>query len=251
MQVKTVAIVTGASRGLGQALAMGLVQDGNHVITIARGQNRILAERATEAGATLRQLQADLSDPAGVAQAAQALTGAIPQGAQRYLLINNAGTVDPVNQANDLIDPLAITAAFTLNVTSVMVLTAAFLRAAGPSADRRILNISSGAGRSPTAGWGVYCATKAALDMYGQVLAAEDHGARLVSLAPGVLDTQMQQNIRGSQPADFPAVQRFVQLHEHGQLASPATVANRILQYIDRDDFGATVLDDIRTASPN
>lgn len=251
MQVTTVAIITGASRGLGHALAMGLLQDGHHVVTIARSQNIELAERATQTGASLIQLPADLSDPAGVTHAAQALAGAIPQGAQRYVLINNAGTVDPVNQANELDDPLAITAAFTLNVTSVMVLTAAFLQATDRSADRRILNISSGAGRSPTAGWGVYCATKAALDMYGQVLAIEKHGARLASLAPGVVDTQMQQHIRSSQPGNFPAVDRFVQLHEQGQLASPASVADKILHYIDRDDFGATVLADIRTSSTN
>ncbi|HUH61096.1 MAG TPA: SDR family oxidoreductase [Candidimonas sp.] len=251
MQVKTVAIVTGASRGLGHALAMGLIQDGNHVIAIARNQNGELASRATETGASLQQLQANLSDSADVTQAAQALAGMIPQGAQRYLLINNAGTVDPVNQADDLLDPLTIAAAFTLNVTSIMVLTAAVLRATPANADRRILNISSGAGRSPTAGWGVYCATKAALDMYTQVFAAEKHGARVVSLAPGVVDTQMQEHIRGSQAGDFPAVERFVQLHEQGQLASPAIVANKILRYIDRDDFGATVLDDIRTCSTN
>ncbi|MGP1615597.1 MAG: SDR family NAD(P)-dependent oxidoreductase, partial [Pollutimonas bauzanensis] len=110
----------------------------------------------------------------------------------------------------------------------------------------RILNISSGAGRNPTAGWGVYCATKAALDHYTQVLHAENHGARVASLAPGVIDTGMQEKIRGSDAASFPNVERFAQMHEQGQLSSPGAVAEKILRYLAHDDFGATVLDDIR-----
>src|SRR3546814_7229399 len=141
----------------------------------------------------------------------------------------------------------AITAAFNLNVTSVILLTAAFLRAVKPlQADCRILNISSGAGRNPMPGWGVYCATKAALDHYTQVLHAENHGVRIAALAPGVIDTGMQEKIRCSHANDFPSVERFAQMHEQGQLSSPADVAARILRYIDHDSFGATVLDDIR-----
>src|SRR5690606_35765935 len=168
-------------------------------------------------------------------------------GAQRYLLIKNAGTVDPINQASELSNAAAITAAFNLNVTSIMLLTAAFLRAVKPlGVDCRILNISSGAGRKPMPGWGVYCATKAALDLYTQVLHEENHGVRIAALAPGVIDTGMQLHIRGSAAQDFPNVDRFVEMHESGQLASPTDVAARILRYMAHDDFGTTVLDDIR-----
>jgi NAD(P)-dependent dehydrogenase (short-subunit alcohol dehydrogenase family) len=111
-----------------------------------------------------------------------------------------------------------------------------------------VLNISSGAGRNPTAGWGVYCATKAALDMYTRVAMQEQdaHGARFVSLAPGVVDTDMQSAIRSSDPAAFPALSRFQDLHASGKLATPQGVAARIAAYLERDDFGTTEIDDIR-----
>ncbi|MFW7341227.1 SDR family oxidoreductase [Pollutimonas sp. H1-120] len=247
MEATTVAIVTGASRGLGQALALGLLRADTRLITVARSHDEALDLNAKQSGCVLQQVQTDLANPAAVERVARQIVASLPAGAKRYLLINNAGTVDPINQASELHNAVAITAAFNLNVTSVILLTAAFLQAVKPlQADCRILNISSGAGRNPMPGWGVYCATKAALDHYTQVLHAENHGVRIAALAPGVIDTGMQEKIRGSQASDFPNVERFAQMHEQGQLSSPADVAARILRYIDHDSFGATVLDDIR-----
>src|SRR5690606_13154264 len=133
--------------------------------------------------------------------------------AKRYVLVNNAGTVDPVSLSDGLLDAAAIESAFTLNVVSAMVLSAAFLRSAPTQADRRILNISSGAGRKPTRGWPVYCATKAALDHYTRVLAEEHPDIRVSALAPGVVDTAMQAHIRDSSRDHFPELDRFLQLH--------------------------------------
>lgn len=247
MQPTTVAIVTGASRGLGHALAKGLMSQDTSVITVARSHDEGLAAHAATSGCALQQIQTDLANPAAAERIAQQIVAALPPGAKRYLLINNAGTVEPISQAGDLTNAAAITAAFSLNVTSVMLLTAAFLQAVKPlAADCRILNISSGAGRNPMPGWGVYCATKAALDHYTSVLHAENHGVRVAALAPGVVDTGMQERIRNSTASDFPNVQRFADMHQQGQLSEPAAVAARILRYLDHDDFGTTVLDDIR-----
>src|SRR5690554_4121609 len=247
MESTTVAIVTGASRGLGQAIALGLLQSDTRLITVARNHDEALDKHARQSGCALQQVQTDLANPAAVERVARQIVASLPAGAKRYLLINNAGTVDPINQASELHDAAAITAAFNLNVTSVILLTAAFLQAVKPmQADCRILNISSGAGRNPMPGWGVYCATKAALDHYTSVLRSENHGVRIASLAPGVIDTGMQEQIRGSAAADFPNVQRFADMHAQGQLTAPADVAARILRYLDHNDFGTTVLDDIR-----
>lgn len=246
MNSSTVAIVTGASRGLGLALAEQLLQAGASVITLARGSNDALAEKAAQHGARLQQLQVDLSQTASIESAAGLMSAALPEDASRYLLLNNAGTVEPVSLAEGLFDAQAIERSFTLNVVAVMVLTAAFLRSAPKSADRRIVNISSGAGRKPTAGWPVYCATKAALDHYTRVLAVENPDLRTVSLAPGVVDTAMQQHIRSSDRRQFPDLDRFLQLHEQGQLASPQSVASSILKLVASEQFGHEVLDDIR-----
>ncbi|MCZ8383514.1 SDR family oxidoreductase [Achromobacter xylosoxidans] len=245
----TIAILTGASRGIGAAMARGLAKPGTRLITLARREDPELAAYARSQDAQLEQVSVDLSDLAAAEAAARRICDTLPRDARRYLLINNAGTVHPVSGTDALIDGPAIAAAFNLNVTAVMLLTARFLAAvADLKADRRVLNISSGAGRNPNAGWGVYCATKAALDMYSRVVKQEqgENGARVVSLAPGIVDTDMQAAIRSSDPKSFPALAKFQDFHASGKLSSPANVASRILAYLDRDDFGATEIDDIR-----
>ncbi|GAB1831947.1 SDR family oxidoreductase [Achromobacter xylosoxidans] len=245
----TIAILTGASRGIGAAMARGLAKPGTRLITLARREDPELAAYARSQDAQLEQLSVDLSDLAAAEAAARRICDALPRDAGRYLLINNAGTVHPVSGTDALIDGPAIAAAFNLNVTAVMLLTARFLAAvADLKADRRVLNISSGAGRNPNAGWGVYCATKAALDMYSRVVKQEqgEGGARVVSLAPGIVDTDMQAAIRSSDPKSFPALAKFQDFHASGKPSSPANVASRILAYLDRDDFGTTEIDDIR-----
>lgn len=250
MTQNTIAIVTGASRGLGKAIALRLLENGVPVITIARHNNDVLSSTAKKSNTPLTQLQVDLSDPVALTQLGQTVNQHIGTDISQCILINNAGTVQPVAPTQNLSDAAAINAALTLNITSIMVLCSAILTATNrPGVERRILNISSGAGRNPMPGWAVYCATKAAVDHYTRVLAQENTNVRAVALAPGVVDTDMQAAIRSSQPADFPNVQRFIDMHESGQLATPAHVAEHIIQYIQRDDFGTTVLDDIREYS--
>src|SRR5690554_3887988 len=95
----TVAIVTGASRGLGQALALGLLQQGAQVITVSRNHDASLARHAADNGLKLQQIQADLANPAAAQQVAEQVVAELPNTAARYLLINNAGTVQPIAQA--------------------------------------------------------------------------------------------------------------------------------------------------------
>jgi NAD(P)-dependent dehydrogenase (short-subunit alcohol dehydrogenase family) len=230
-------------------MARGLATPGTRLITLARREDPELAAYARSQDAQLEQLSVDLSDLNAVEAAAQRICASLPRDASRYLLINNAGTVHPIAGTDALVDGAAITAAFNLNVSAVMLLTARFLAAVEDlKADRRVLNISSGAGRNPNAGWGVYCATKAALDMYSRVVKAEQgaDGARIVALAPGIVDTDMQVAIRSSDPESFPALAKFQEFHATGKLSSPANVASRILAYLDREDFGTTEIDDIR-----
>ncbi|MVW80698.1 SDR family oxidoreductase [Bordetella sp. 02P26C-1] len=245
----TIAVLTGASRGLGAGLARGLLRKGTRLITLARRPDAELQSLAAQHGVELEQIEVDLSDLQAAGEVAERVCASLPRDAKRYLLINNAGTVEPVASAAKLTDGAAINAAFTLNVSAVILLTARFVAAVQDlAADRRVLNISSGAGRNPNAGWGVYCATKAALDMYTRVLKLEqgNSGVRTVSLAPGIVDTGMQETIRASDPENFPALAKFQEYHATGKLAAPADVAARILAYLDRDDFGNTEIDDIR-----
>ncbi|MEI2415063.1 SDR family NAD(P)-dependent oxidoreductase [Orrella sp. JC864] len=244
-----VIVLTGASRGLGAALAEALLAADTLLVTVSRKPNESLQKLARERGAQLLQIAADLSDPLKAVVGAEKVAAALPESASSYALINNAGMVQPLALAPQLTDGPAIASAFNLNVTAVILLTARFLATTeGRARNRRILNISSGAGRNPQPSWGVYCATKAALDMYTRVLNAEQraNGVRAVSLAPGVVDTDMQASIRNSDPARVPVQPRFAELHARGQLSAPAQVAARIAAYLRRDDFGQAEIDDIR-----
>jgi len=245
--MKTIAIVTGTSRGLGEALALQLITEGTPLITVARNTSSALSSKATQENCPLTQIQADLSDPQEAQRISEKIATLIPADVSRCILINNAGTVHPVANTLRLSEAGAITDAMTLNITSIMLMCSAVLRFFHQrNTECRILNISSGAGQSPMPGWAVYCTTKAALNMYTQVLAQEHPDVKAVSLSPGVIDTSMQTTIRTSAAQDFPNVGRFVELHEQGKLASPTDTARHILHYLDRDDFGTTVVDDIR-----
>ena len=95
-----------------------------------------------------------------------------------------------------------------------------------------------------------YCAAKAGMDHFTRCSALDEaqhpHGARLVSLAPGVIDTDMQSQLRAGDPAAFPDLERFVELKRQGQLTSPAEAASRVLAWLERPDFGTQPVADVR-----
>ena len=97
-----------------------------------------------------------------------------------------------------------------------------------------------------------YCAAKAGMDHFTRCLALEEslkpHGAKVTSLAPGVIDTDMQVQLRGAAPEKFPDQSGFQQLKSSGQLTSPHDAAKRILIYLARSDFGSNAVSDVRDA---
>jgi len=113
-----------------------------------------------------------------------------------------------------------------------------------------VLNISSGAAHTAYAGWSMYCATKAALDHFTRCVALEQaglpNGAKVVALAPGMIDTTMQATVRSAGPDAFAESARFIALKESGQLPSPGDAAGRVLRYLERADFGVKPVDDVR-----
>ena len=137
--------------------------------------------------------------------------------------------------------------AVALNVSAPLVLADALVAATAGCGDRRIVHISSGAARNPYAGWSVYCATKAALDMHARAVQLDAvAGLRVASLAPGVIDTDMQAQIRASAEGDFPLRERFEALKRDGQLASADDVARRLVAHVLSDAFGADHTPDLR-----
>ncbi|WP_252925927.1 SDR family oxidoreductase [Aliihoeflea sp. 40Bstr573] len=243
--MKTKAIVTGHSRGLGEAIAAALLDKDVDVLGLAR---RGSADLASAAGSKPTEITIDLGDVAALAD--RTLSDRIEAfcaGADRVFLVNNAGTVKPIGPVGTG-GAEAIAKAVTLNVTGPLVLADLFQAVAAPVKDRRILHISSGAGRRGMAGWSVYCATKAALDNHARAV-KEDAiaGLRVSSLAPGVIDTDMQADIRGSSVEQFPAIDQFKAMKADGVLASPAEAGAKIAAYLLSDDFGNDAVTDLRS----
>lgn len=245
------AIVTGASRGLGLALTAELLGQGAHVVAIARTRTPELVEWQNKAGDRLTLLKADLIDTEGlsdlVAEALQTLPG---NEGDQIALINNAGLVTPIATAG-YYPHERVEDTVTVNITAPMLLTDAFLRFTDDSlAERRIVNISSGAAVKTYSGWGVYGASKAALDHFSRIVAAEQaetaNPVRIAALYPGVIDTDMQATIRQSDEQQFSNKARFLELKEHGLLTPSAQAARHIIHYLFSAEFGSNPVVDIR-----
>ncbi|MCJ0762399.1 SDR family NAD(P)-dependent oxidoreductase [Variovorax terrae] len=245
-------ILTGASRGMGLSLAQQLLRPGHTVLGLSRQPNDTLAAAAQAAGATLLQWPQNLARTAEAAARLEQWLAA--QDGSAFVggatLINNAGVIPRIGPLDES-DAADIAHALRVGLEAPMLLTAAFLRAThGWAAPRKVLNISSGLGRRAMAGQAGYCAAKAGMDHFTHCAALDEaprpNGARLVSLAPGVIDTDMQAQLRAGDEAGFPDRANFINLKEKGQLSSPAEAAERILAYLARADFGANPVADVR-----
>ena len=228
--------VTGASKGLGKALCEHLLNQGWIVTGISR-HNSIENEHFT-------QIVCDLSLLENLAAVQfEALN------ASELLLVNNAGTLGEIGAVGSISDDEMIHTV-SLNLTAAAVLTNRFLKQTQfLDCKKTILNISSGAGRNAYDGWAVYCSTKAGLDMFSSAVAKEllinrNQHTRIFSIAPGVIDTQMQEEIRSKSTSEFSSVERFKMMHQSNQLSSPESVAQKLVSLVaQRDRFSEVCLD--------
>ena len=234
-QIEKFALVTGTSRGVGAALVPMLLQDGWTVLGVSR-KTSSLAHLPNFYSAPLDLTQIDsspcLEDALAVVAQSKDLT--------RAALVNNAASLEPVGNLAQAGLP-ALAASFLLNACVPMWLAHKFLSLFVEQSVVAV-NLSSGAASHPYAGWSSYCATKAALSMSTRVCREElelfqrKKPALLVDYAPGVVDTNMQEQVRNSDPLRFPMVAKFRQLHEQGSLLPPAEPAGEIFR-LCRQEF--------------
>lgn len=247
-------ILTGASRGMGLAMAGQLLAPDHHLLCISRHPSQALDNMAGDKACLVEQWSCDLADAPPVAsQLALWLSDLAPNKLLSATLINNAGMI-PAIAPLSASDPLALTRALRVNLEAPMVLTAAFLKATlNLTAPRKVLNISSGLGRRPMASQAAYCAAKAGMDHFTRCLALDEarlaNGAKVCSLAPGVIDTDMQTQLRSATTEDFPDQAGFTQLKQSGQLTSASEAAKRVLNWLARPDFGQLPIADVRDAT--
>lgn len=253
-----ITLLTGASRGMGLAMAQQLLAPDRLLVCLSRRTNADLQARADALGAPLLQWPVDLADGAAAAQRVSAwLDAQAVADVHSATLINNAGVI-PTVAPLEAVPAHEVAQALRVGLEAPMLLTGAFLAATarwvaqGWHGPRRVLNISSGLGRYPMASQAPYCAAKAGLDHFTRCAALDQaqqpHGARLVSLAPGVIDTDMQVQLRGADAAAFPDRARFEALQRNRQLSSPDDAAARVLAWLERPDFGHNPVADVRDA---
>ncbi len=251
MTTRHLTVLTGASRGMGLALAQQLLAAGHDLLCISRKTNDTLAEQAHAAGRRCEQWPQDLAR--AETAAARLETWLQAQDAQQLAsvtLVNNAGLIPRIAPLGDI--PAAdLAEALRVDLEAPMLLTGAFLRATADWAcARKILNISSGLGRRAMASQAVYCAAKAGMDHFSRCVQLEEsakaNGARIVSLAPGVIDTDMQVHLRNADPSRFPDMGNFVNMKEKGALSTPDEAAARLIAYLARPDFGSNPVADVR-----
>ncbi len=246
-----ITILTGASRGMGLAMAMQLIDAGHNLLCISRKTSDELAGHAKAKGVRCEQWPQDLTRPETAAARLETWLTSLPQEELASVtLINNAGML-PRIATLAAIPAAELADAMRVDLEAPMLLTSAFLRVtAGWKATRKILNISSGLGRRPMASQAPYCAAKAGMDHFSRCVALEEagrpNGALICSLAPGVIDTDMQAQLRSADLAEFPDIANFIALKDKGALSSPHDAAAKVLAFLARPDFGANPVADIR-----
>src|SRR5437660_8845787 len=223
--------ISGASGGIGQALIRTVPWPGTRVIGISR---------RPAAGA--EHLKADLATPSewGIVGSSFSRELAGFEG-ERAVFIHAAGMLEPIGFAGE-VDTGAYAANVLLNSAAGQVLGHLFLAAAaGPvraaGTTRHLVILTSGAAKSVYPGWSSYGAAKAAVDQWVRNVGAEQSirgGVRVLSVAPGTVDTGMQALLRATPADDFPKRQKFLDLHAEGKLADPDDVARDIWSLLDR-----------------
>ena len=249
-------ILTGASRGMGLAMARQLLSPDRIVLCISRRTNDALAREAQALGVHLEQWSQDLANPLEAAERLERWLGSLHAAdLDSATLINNAGVIPQIAPLG-AVSASDLSHALRVGLEAPMALTSAFLRVTGQwvahgwDGPRKVLNISSGLGRRAMASQAAYCTAKAGMDQFSQCVALEEaahpQGARIVSLAPGVIDTDMQVQLRGADPAAFPDIGNFIGMKDRGVLTTPEAAAERVLAYLARADFGSKVVADVR-----
>lgn len=235
-------IITGASRGIGHSLARKLIVHGNTLFVVSRTLNEDLVELASSLNVPLFYFEVDLSVREEAEKFIKNVFSKIKLGPyDRIALINNAGMLEPVSPIK-LIDFALAEKHLHLNLLAPLVLSSVFLSETdGLDIPKVILNISSGASFNAYSGWSVYCSSKAGVDMLTQVAGleqnAEDQPAKVFALAPGIIETGMQELIRTTDESLFPERDKFIRLYEEGKLSNPEDIAFIIINTIFNYDI--------------
>lgn len=243
-------IITGASRGLGRAIAENLISKDNHLFCISRRRDEDFIDKAAINDCRAEFFEFDFNFLEELDMLAETIFERVNfKKAESICLINNAGVVKPVKPIGKF-PSFEIISNMNVNMIAPMILTSEFIkRTEEYSCAKEIVYVSSGAAKKPYYGWGCYCSAKAAMDMFTGCVGVEQKNSanpvKIFSFIPGIIDTDMQEEIRQSSVEDFEQVERFIKFKENGDLKSPDFVAKKLLELIHNSDTQSGMVYDI------
>ena len=214
--------ITGVSSGIGEALAKKYLSEGHFVTGIGRGHS------IQHPNFSFQSL--DLMD----VKAVQSFQFDLSQDS--LVLINNAGQIGAIQRISEQTES-DIEAVMTVNTIAPMLLCQQFLKQVPLTKKQTIVNISSGAANRAIPAWASYCASKIAIDRFSETIDLEEkergRNLRVFSIAPGVIDTPMQEKIRAASATDFSSHANFVQLKKANDLTTAEQTATKICLLIE------------------
>ncbi len=229
-------LITGTTRGIGKALvASALRQPNSFVVSLSRASAFLRDNR--------QNICIDLNDTESIGAAFKAIHVDFQRtrSQKNTALINNAGVLDPVAPIGECDDRL-LAQNIRVNLMAPLILSHHFFNFSKAFAGRKwIINITSGASRTPYYGWSAYGAAKAGLDMATRAMAMEfsriDPAFVACAVAPGTVDTAMQERIRSCTGEQFEQVKKFIKLKTSGALDPPEHAASNLIRLLMEERF--------------
>lgn len=241
-------IITGTSRGIGESLAYQLIDKNHHLICISRTTNQRIIDRAKEMDCRIDYFNYDLTNINGIDPLFKNIFSQMDlhSNDEAIYLINNAGMLTPVSPL-ELIETEEIIQNIHLNLLAPMIVTSNYLKfTKNMNVDKRILNISSASAKYLLPSQSCYSTAKAGLDSFTKSIDIEQklvtYPAKVVAVYPGMIDTNLQSEIRSVSNDLFPYVNEFIQLSEEGKLQTPEYTAHKLIEILLSEDFGKAVV---------
>lgn len=231
-------IITGTSRGIGEAIAYQLRSSGHLLHCISRERNTTLLSNSEN----MAYYEFDLGQTDALESLMERIFSQIdlPQ-AEGVYLINNASMIMPVAPI-DAADSSEITRNIQVNLIAPILLTSLFIKHTKElSVEKRVLNISSASAKNHHPGMSLYSAAKAGLDVFTQCVALEQNNTqtpvKVVSIWPGMIDTGLQREARSMDRTMLPTVELFKQVMDSGMLTTPEETAKQIITFLFKEDI--------------
>tara|TARA_B100000405_G_scaffold83649_1_gene57885 strand:+ start:2035 stop:2775 length:741 start_codon:yes stop_codon:yes gene_type:complete len=229
--MQDVFLITGASKGLGRSLALSIADSGFIVIALARESPELKSVEVELKKISEQSIAivCDLADSSQISRTAEIIASNFGHLSG---IIHNAGIINPIGNMLD-VEREGWEKTIQVNLLGVQDLTRSLESIIGGENHTRITTISSGAAQRSLHGWSAYCVSKAGLDMWTKCMAEEGENTNIsaLAIAPGIVDTGMQKEIRQADESSFPLLQNFKDYYKNGELSKPDDVAIKLLPY--------------------